>query len=109
MNALELMIFILVVVFGTIFLSRYLQRSGAAVPPISDDTRMLAEEVARLRDRIQVLERVITDNHGSLDLDRQIDKVAQARTELQKADTHMLLEIRKQLTPEQLSKLDAAQ
>ena len=42
-------------------------------------------------------------------LDQQIDKVAQARTELQKADTHLLLEIRKQLTPEQLSKLDAIQ
>ena len=42
-------------------------------------------------------------------LDQQIDKVAQARTELEKADTHLLLEIRKQLTPEQLSKLDAIQ
>ena len=48
-------------------------------------------------------------NAGESDLDRQIDKVAQARTELQKADTHMLLEMRKQLTPEQLAKLDAAQ
>ncbi len=41
------------------------------------------------------------------ELDQQIDKISQARTELQKADTHLLLEIRKQLTPEQLSKLDA--
>ena len=43
------------------------------------------------------------------EIDRQIEKVAQARGELQKADTHMVLEIRKQLTPEQLSKLDAVQ
>jgi hypothetical protein len=41
------------------------------------------------------------------DLDRQIEKVAQARSELQKADTHMVLEIRRQLTPEQLSKMYA--
>ena len=46
-------------------------------------------------------------NANESELDRQIDKVAQARTELQKADTHLLIEIRKQLTPEQLAKLDA--
>ena len=42
-------------------------------------------------------------------LDQQIDRVAQARTDLEKADTHLLLEIRKQLTPDQVGKLDAAQ
>ena len=42
-------------------------------------------------------------------LDQQIDRVSQARTDLQKADTHLLLEIRKQLTPDQVNKLDAAQ
>ena len=42
-------------------------------------------------------------------LDQQIDRVSQARTDLEKADTHLLLEIRKQLTPDQVGKLDAAQ
>ena len=42
-------------------------------------------------------------------LDQQIDRVAQARTDLEKADTHLLLEIRKQLTPDQIGKLDAQQ
>ena len=42
-------------------------------------------------------------------LDQQIDRVSQARTDLEKADTHLLLEIRKQLTPDQVNKLDAAQ
>lgn len=33
------------------------------------------DEVRRLKERIQVLERVITDNHGSDDLDRQIERL----------------------------------
>ena len=40
-------------------------------------------------------------------VDQQIDRVSRARTNLEKATTHTLLEIRKQLTPEQLSQLDA--
>ena len=35
----------------------------------------------------------------------QIDRVAQARAELKKANTHMLLAIRKELTPEQVKQL----
>ena len=50
------------------------QAEGRAQAP-SDDTRLLVEEVARLRDRVQVLERVITDNHGSIDLDRRIEQL----------------------------------
>lgn len=36
----------------------------------------------------------------------QIDRVAQARGELEKANAHMLLEIRKEMTAEQTAKLD---
>jgi len=39
-------------------------------------------------------------------IDAQIDRVAQARAELEKANAHMLLEIRKQMTPEQTARLD---
>ena len=38
----------------------------------------------------------------------QIDHVAQARAELQKADTRMLLEIRKEMDPDQIKRLDKA-
>jgi len=38
----------------------------------------------------------------------QIDRVAQARAELQKADTRMLLEIRKEMDPDQIKRLDKA-
>jgi len=39
-------------------------------------------------------------------IDAQIDRVAQARAELEKSNAHMLLEIRKQMTPEQTARLD---
>jgi hypothetical protein len=38
----------------------------------------------------------------------QIDRVAQARAELQKADTRMLLELRKEMDPDQIKRLDKA-
>ncbi|MBW6522331.1 hypothetical protein KZ810_02370 [Sphingomonas sp. RHCKR47] len=33
------------------------------------------EEIRALKERVQVLERVITDNHNSLDLDREIARL----------------------------------
>jgi Spy/CpxP family protein refolding chaperone len=39
-------------------------------------------------------------------IDAQIDRVVQARGELEKANAHMLLDIRKEMTAEQLSRLD---
>ena len=39
-------------------------------------------------------------------IDQQIDRVVQARGELEKANAHMLLEIRKEMTQAQAEKLD---
>ena len=39
-------------------------------------------------------------------IDAQIDRVVVARGELEKANAHMLLEIRKEMTPEQTEKLE---
>ncbi|MFD1788817.1 hypothetical protein ACFSC3_14720 [Sphingomonas floccifaciens] len=39
------------------------------------ENHRLKSEIADLRDRIQVLERVVTDNEGSLRLDREIEKL----------------------------------
>ncbi len=36
----------------------------------------------------------------------EIDRVAQARADLEKANTHMLLQLRDEMTPEQIGKLD---
>lgn len=39
------------------------------------DSVRLQGEVQQLKERIQVLERVITDNHSSVDLDREIERL----------------------------------
>ena len=41
----------------------------------NDDTRRLTQEVRDLKERIQVLERVITDNRSTSDLDREIERL----------------------------------
>jgi hypothetical protein len=43
------------------------------------EARRLQEEVRTLKDRIAVLERVITDNHSASDLDREIEKLRDGR------------------------------
>lgn len=43
------------------------------------EARRLQEEVRTLKDRISVLERVITDNHSSTNLDREIEKLRDGR------------------------------
>jgi hypothetical protein len=45
---------------------------GHAMPAEAIASR---EEVRQLKERIAVLERVITDNHGSADLSRQIEEL----------------------------------
>jgi len=42
---------------------------------ISADQMRAEQEIRQLKERIAVLERVVTDNHGSIDLDRQIERL----------------------------------
>ncbi len=39
------------------------------------DTAGMRDEVRQLKERIAVLERVVTDNHGSIGLDREIERL----------------------------------
>jgi len=41
----------------------------------SADAMQAEQEIRQLKERIAVLERVVTENHGSLDLDRQIERL----------------------------------
>ena len=76
MNPAELVVTILVIVFGARLARDWMRhRAAAHVTLPNDDTRLLVEEVARLRERVQVLERVVTDNHGSIDLDHRIEQL----------------------------------
>jgi hypothetical protein len=81
MNPFEMVIgIVLIVTIGSILRARYgvtKDRDGNDVytrgQEQSADVLQLREEVRALRERIQVLERVITDNEGGLRLDREIE------------------------------------
>ena len=72
---------VLITVIGSIFKNR--GRAGRhrvdAFPSVDPDAARLREEVRALTDRIQVLERVITDTHSRHDLDREIEQLRHRR------------------------------
>jgi hypothetical protein len=41
----------------------------------SSDTRAMQEEIRTLKERIQVLERIATDNNSAHDINRQIEEL----------------------------------
>ena len=76
MNPFEFVIAILVIVFGARMLRDHLRhRAETALPGADRDTERLVEEVRQLRDRVQVLERIVTDTNPALDLDRRIERL----------------------------------
>ena len=89
MNPFEMVLgIILIVTIGRVLKARYgYQRGGFGHGEYSvrDDANAAAEnmrlksEMAQLKERIQVLERVVTDNEGSLRLDREIEKLRDQR------------------------------
>ena len=77
---------VLVVTIGQIVRAKMgIRRDGengdyvANDPAASAEARRLYDEVRTLKDRIAVLERVITDNHSSVSLDREIEKLRDDR------------------------------
>ena len=68
---------VLIVIVGRVLQSRYRAHGRIAdtTPVESPDMIRAREEMRAMKERIAVLERVITDNHGSLDLDRQIEQL----------------------------------
>ena len=68
---------ILIVLIGAVarvLQARY-QAHGGGAPRDDAAVAHARDEVRQLKERIQVLERVITDNHGREDLDRQIERL----------------------------------
>lgn len=61
-----------------------------------------------LQSQQQQLDALRAHNAGESQLFPQIDRVTQARGDLQKAYAHLQLEIRKELTPDQTLRLEAA-
>ncbi|QKS00887.1 hypothetical protein F9288_15600 [Sphingomonas sp. CL5.1] len=68
---------VLIATLGKIFSERYKalgrEQDGQQPPPA--DLIAARDEIRQLKERVAVLERVITDNHGSTDLSRQIEEL----------------------------------
>jgi hypothetical protein len=84
MNPFEMVVAIVIVVTAGRVLQALFGRGHNHQPhqlPTSSDDPVHAEnaqlrgELARMKERLAVLERVITDNHSSSDLDREIEKL----------------------------------
>ncbi len=79
MNGGQVMVvmIVLIVMITGIFKSRHKSaRGGEGVSLMNDpEAARLRDEVQQMKERIQVLERVITDNHKSVDLDREIERL----------------------------------
>jgi hypothetical protein len=79
MNGGQVMVvmIVLIVMIAGIFKSRHKgERRGEGVSLMNDpEAARLRDEVQQMKERIQVLERVITDNHKSVDLDREIERL----------------------------------
>lgn len=84
MNPFEMVLgIILIVTIGRVLQAKYgvTRRGRVGEYSVRDDAAVTAEnhrlksEIVDLRERIQVLERVVTDNEGSLRLDREIEKL----------------------------------
>ena len=79
MNPAEMIVAIVaLVMIAGVLRARYASHGAArdsAPPAASPDAARLADEVRELRARIHVLERAITDNHGSADLTQEIERL----------------------------------
>jgi hypothetical protein len=84
MNPFEMVLgIILIVTVGRVLQAKYgvVRKGRVGEYNVRDDAAASAEnhrlksEITDLRERIQVLERVVTDNEGSLRLDREIEKL----------------------------------
>jgi hypothetical protein len=84
MNPFEMVVAIIVVVtIGSVIKAKYgihKDRHGnefraAVAPEAGIENARLRDEIRSLKERVQVLERVITDNDSSLRLDAEIEKL----------------------------------
>ncbi len=66
---------VLIVAVSRVLRARYRAQGSLINSADTGDTLRLREEVSQMKQRIQVLERVITDNHKSVDLDREIERL----------------------------------
>ncbi|WP_338057359.1 hypothetical protein [Sphingomonas corticis] len=77
--AFMVVMIVMIVTIGRVSREKHRAIGRAGHPPqpvFGADNPAQGEEIKQLRERIQVLERVITDQHGgSADLERQIERL----------------------------------
>ena len=66
------LLIVIVIVAGVVFARR---RGTSAVAAQETEGDRLRDEVRQLRERVQVLERVVIDTHPAADLDRRIERL----------------------------------
>ncbi|MEN2712408.1 hypothetical protein ACQKOH_16845 [Sphingomonas sp. NPDC092331] len=76
---------VVIVTIGSVIKARYgigndkdgneVHRGSAATDSSAAENARLRDEIRALKERVQVLERVITDTEGSLRLDREIESL----------------------------------
>ena len=74
MNPFEMVVaIVLIVMVASVLKARFKAQQGQ--PADDGEAARAREEMRQLKERIQVLERVLTDNHGGSELDRQIERL----------------------------------
>lgn len=69
---------VFIVTIGRVLKARYGIRTdnkGNELPIADPDAARMRDEIKVLKDRIQVLERIATENNRAIDLDREIEKL----------------------------------
>lgn len=76
MNPFEFVIALVVIIMaGRIIQSRLAARGGERGGGADPELSRARDEIRALSERVRVLERVVTDNHGSHELDREIERL----------------------------------
>lgn len=72
---LMVVLIVLIAVVGGIIKNKHSAGRRRWGEPDGVENAQLRDEVKQLKERIHVLERVITDNRSSIDLDREIERL----------------------------------
>ncbi len=76
MNPFEMVIaIVLIVMIARVIMHRQRHSQPVGQQTDSAETMRLRDDVRALKERVQVLERVITDDRKSIDLDREIERL----------------------------------
>lgn len=74
-SQIMVILIVLIAVIGGVIKERYYYDRKSRKAAVDPDSARLRSEIKELKDRIQVLERVVTDTHGQVGLDREIERL----------------------------------